>query len=1161
MTRTERPERTTIRMTSQGTTYTLRILHISDLHAGKPGKEHDWRRRRVLGTAWEENLKAIRGSGRPVDLVCFTGDAVWNGKDHYTEATEFFDETLSRLGVAKGRFFAVPGNHDVDRDFDKPIWVKLRTNIESVGAARLSDWVSGGVTPFGFDDGDREKILARSEAYRRWIVDEMGRPELDPTHSPHGRLGYRITLDALGSPSAFPFPVHIVGLNTAWLCGDDGDTGKLRLTDGQVGMLLEERLPGYRLVLAHHRLTDLADGAECRRLIAERSDLLLRGHLHEPDAELWSDPDRSLRENAAGCLYEHDRWPNSMQVIDVTLDSSGRPLRYDLWVRSWSKKGHWFDDSEPFEEMENGRLSLWTTDGKNWDRRRTTEEEMDALRRECEQRVFVERPAEMEQIRAALASSASGARRCVVTSLEGMPGVGKSYLARKFISLHSAMFPGGLLSLILTRDDTRDARSLALDLCEQLKLRIGGGDPWAHLSEALRLLPCLVLVENVDGEPQAKSVADLVDRLGDCPFLATGRFTGMGGAWSPVKIEPFGPEDGWKQIREELGPAIGRYDEGELRKLVEDLGGLPLAIHIAAGNLRLPGMTLDCFREDLNSKGLDIGHPAPADHLNLVRAEQTVRAVFETGLATLKRMLEENERAALADAFASLGVAPRAGFGRRLGAAICGLDEVEFTRLAVNAYRLSLLELLPDSEQMKQPAMFRVHPLLAKYLFQKMGNFEPAGRKIDWFVERLVDSERWNEVLSESSGFDEFLDETIRKGNPLALAFLARVGITFSRSNGPIRTWIRLCERGLSIDSDPARRISYLFMLTKLSIGCGNIERAEAAAREMLSLSIAEHDERNIALAEGAAADILMKRGNYDEALRIRQEKELPVFERLGLEVDRAMVMGRIADIIEMRADLDNAPYLDKALRIRREEELPVYKRHGMSRECAITAGNIADIHQRRMNFAEALRIRKEEELPVYERMGLVREHTIARGKIADIHESCGEFDEALRIRQEEELPVYERLEMVRERAVTFSKIAMVMARDDKLDKFDEALRILEVECLPAMRRLSDLELIAHARFDCAQIRYKRGGVTNGEAHVILEELAESYDIVCQMKWTEGLAFIGQFYGRVLAQTGFLDIALPILESSAVAYDKLERPEEATKVREFIENLPRPKEP
>lgn len=54
--------------------YRLRLLHISDLHERGPRESESWRRRRVLGPAWERNLDEIKAAG-PFDLVCFTGDA------------------------------------------------------------------------------------------------------------------------------------------------------------------------------------------------------------------------------------------------------------------------------------------------------------------------------------------------------------------------------------------------------------------------------------------------------------------------------------------------------------------------------------------------------------------------------------------------------------------------------------------------------------------------------------------------------------------------------------------------------------------------------------------------------------------------------------------------------------------------------------------------------------------------------------------------------------------------------------------------------------------------------------------------------------------------------------------------------------------------------
>jgi hypothetical protein len=59
--------------------------------------------------------------------------------------------------------------------------------------------------------------------------------------------------------------------------------------------------------------------------------------------------------------------------------------------------------------------------------------------------------------------------------------------------------------------------------------------------------------------------------------------------------------------------------------------------------------------------------------------------------------------------------------------------------------------------------------------------------------------------------------------------------------------------------------------------------------------------DRGVALAAGLRADVLEARGQLDEALRIRREEELPVYERLGDVHSKAVTMGQIADVLQAR--------------------------------------------------------------------------------------------------------------------------------------------------------------------------------------------------------------------------------------------------------------------
>lgn len=349
----------------EDTCYLLRILHISDLHESGPHEGEPWRRRRVLGEAWDRNIAELLQDG-PVDLVCFTGDAAnWGLPEQFESATDFFKSLLERLHLGADRLFLVPGNHDIQRPAHENIWSEVRNNAPRIDPLEFTRWMSGRGSPLGFDDAWRDNLLARQGAYRHWIREGLGRPELDPAQSPHGLLGYRATLEMAG----WSFPVHLIGLDTAWLCGDDSDSGRLRLTDGQVLSLTADSrgdlLSGLRLVLMHHPFGDLADGAECKRLLGQRADFVLRGHLHETEVETHIDPDRRVRLLAAGCLYEGwkgDRYRNACQLLTLSLDTNGRPTRIDLRFRSFSPHGgHWYDDDSLYRESRGGRLT-WAID-------------------------------------------------------------------------------------------------------------------------------------------------------------------------------------------------------------------------------------------------------------------------------------------------------------------------------------------------------------------------------------------------------------------------------------------------------------------------------------------------------------------------------------------------------------------------------------------------------------------------------------------------------------------------------------------------------------------------------------------------------------------------------------------------------------------------------
>jgi tetratricopeptide (TPR) repeat protein len=1088
--------------------HTLTLLHLSDLHEDATTS---WRRRRVLGDAWKRNLDEMAAEGSH-DLVCFTGDAVFSGQAaEYERATVFFEAVLERLGLGRERFFPVPGNHDINRGQGAAEWRALRDKLPRARREEVAAWLAGGRAPLGFDDGEREAVLARLGAYHEWVHGDLGRPELDPAMSGHGRLGYRWTWPA-GSLGALPFPVQIVGLDSAWACGDGNDAGKLWLTDEQVMRLAAdegEPLAGFRLALVHHPLDELADGAEMRRLLAERVDLVLRGHLHDAEVQEWADPERRLLQLVGGCLYEHDRYPNGCARLRVTLDSDGRPQRHELWFRGWSERGHWQDDDSLYPGTRNGRLTWWMTG-------RPAEAAPDGR----VERVFVGREPELEQLKEHLLA-AGGARPVAVCSLQGMAGVGKSYLADRFALLHRERFPGGVWRLVLEAgSETPTPVKLLGELADRLKLAPSGDGLPKRVRDRLLHPASLLHIENVDREPLAEAAAGLVALLPGCAVLVTGRYQGLGATagWAQVRLQPFDEGTALAQLDKELGPEAVRHSEEERQRLVRAVGYLPLAVHLAAGHLG-EGFSVSVFLDRLRATGFSLAGTEVVERVQSALtgeiARQAIASTFTLSLDALgAHLAREAERDAVSERLLAglfdLGYAPAAGFGESLGAALTGLALAEFERLAAAARRLSVLEAVAPAE--RRDRAWRLHPLLGELLRARGGSDRTEAvhaRMSEWFCSRLPElplgheeeqGRRWREVQADTGSLVAWLDEV----PPGEAVEVARAGSSFAMINGPFHAWLTFCERTLAqlsigfedfqpsaldkvalTPSDPAvpgsQEMQELALLNK-----GRTER-----RGLLLDALLYHhpegfpvlpttsDSRSRAAARSAVlaalSAVARRAGNWRRAEEAAREK-IELDRKRGDEEGLAFAWGLLLAVYQGRGELD------EVIRIRRQEQLPCYERVGNLWRQALVLGEIANVHEMRGELDEALRLR-EELLQRFQREGDLFDLAETYGRIARVHEIRGELDEALRIRQQKQIPLLDKLGAGGTRGMALCEIAEIFARREE---FQEALRILREEVLPVFNQLGNEHLLAVALGRLAAVLRTRGD--HDEALRILRE-------------------------------------------------------------------------
>ena len=83
--------------------------------------------------------------------------------------------------------------------------------------------------------------------------------------------------------------------------------------------------------------------------------LLLRGHLHSPRYDLYTNPNhRGIVQLAAGAAYETSKYPNSYHLVEVS-PSRGKAR---IFPRFWNQhKRNWAPDFNVFE-AESGELNM-----------------------------------------------------------------------------------------------------------------------------------------------------------------------------------------------------------------------------------------------------------------------------------------------------------------------------------------------------------------------------------------------------------------------------------------------------------------------------------------------------------------------------------------------------------------------------------------------------------------------------------------------------------------------------------------------------------------------------------------------------------------------------------------------------------------------------------
>jgi len=180
------------------------------------------------------------------------------------------------------------------------------------------------------DDAVFPELMSTLEEFGDFAHRGMGRRVYDGSAA-HWVESLRLDKTAAdGSPRAFK--VNLLGLSSVLFAGFDGDDQRtLALTQWQVERALKQRDPDAALTLAlfHPPFACMQPADKvCERRLLNQADLVLHGHLHDPETAFVRTGAGSAVVVAAGAAFESQTSRNSFNVVEVDLQTGAGQVAF-----------------------------------------------------------------------------------------------------------------------------------------------------------------------------------------------------------------------------------------------------------------------------------------------------------------------------------------------------------------------------------------------------------------------------------------------------------------------------------------------------------------------------------------------------------------------------------------------------------------------------------------------------------------------------------------------------------------------------------------------------------------------------------------------------------------------------------------------------------------
>lgn len=993
-------------------------IHLADLHARPTGAVQPSDNTVLLDALRVDIESQLRQSGATADAIFVAGDIAFTGDTRSGGEYEIAQDWLAKLGAAASveaqSIFVVPGNHDVQRDVDRNRGVTRLLTLLRKGEDSIDTALA--------DPGDRALLERRFENYLHFSARFAPAcfrkpPSLDLFW--HHRIQARSDLK-----------IRLVGLNTALLSADNNDQGNLRAGITQFTRAFAEPLvEDAELVIAlgHHPFQDgwLADQRELEAIARGRIHIYLSGSVGNPSDEFvrLSPGGFEARVKAGGYASANDPATEYRYNIGSVIARSDGALIYRLYPRRWfSDRASFAPDGAQLSDdhlaidliLAGVRLARTGPTSASGSPTRSSEDHHTISPARSVFEGPGQRPAlpvphfEGRRNELAAISHHFSDPRVVCIVVSGLAGIGKTALVRQYVATSAReRFPDGVAWL--------DGRNLAHEV-GRLARRFGWNSTPAEATTALEWIlqelqekAALLVIDDCDMQGETLRLLPLVG--GRCRTIITSRNVKLRHELpvhaSSIHLSSLDHSSAIALLRESTSPLANGTDE-DLDRLVDMVGGLPLALALVGRLLTSPGTTVANLRTRLER---DLLRPLESAATGL---SSGIESTFKSVIASLP---EDRHRVLIA-----LGTcAPNTRVAAVAKVSGVGEEDVTSALLDLAERSIAMSTMDPERPWSLHP-LFRavartdaLSPSLAKvHLSWVQEHITEHLEPIDWqdldqeipeiltAIERLLDEE---EIDHATQLLRAILGHMYRRGRFVDIEPLLQKAIPLALAQNRLFVLVALADihertGKLSIARDELRQAStvadtnvdpdldtYLQVLRSEDVcDAGDLAGAIAYKRNHLSMLQQRGSDEMLANAHLSIGVHLLFQNRTDEA-SIHLHEAHQIAQVSGDIPVQASTFDALGTLYVRRGDIKSAvQYLNEALTcsIRSGSRLAEGHALGGLGTCYLSVG-IAD---RALGFLQ-------QSLLIFEEIGDVWGQAIQLANLGDWNLSLGNLTEA----------------------------------------------------------------------------------------------------------------------------------------------------------------------